>query len=141
MTTLPYPAGRRRESRLRVGMEALLERVAGNQRCELLDLSQTGARLRLTQTARVGDTVILSCGDIDRFATVVRAGDGECAVRFDDPLSWEMLVSFRAGEEALRLHRQQRESEIIRQYARSWVIGEIGRADAYVGATERRLRI
>lgn len=43
----------------------------------------------------VGKDVILRCGALDTFGTVVWAVDGRCGVAFDEPISTQELIAIR----------------------------------------------
>ena len=53
---------------------------------ELLDISQTGARLKGEQLPPIGQDVLIRFEGIEAFGTVSWSRSGECGIHFDEPL-------------------------------------------------------
>ena len=92
MGLTPLPAsrhGNRHSNRLRLAVPASL--VLTHQTCPCLidDISSTGARLRIAQPWAERRTLILVFHELRLFATVMWSRDGECGLRFDEPLERE----------------------------------------------------
>ncbi len=119
--------GRRSTPRLRLNVPAKLISVCDTQDCLLLDVSLTGAFLRLSRPLAVNDCGYLRVGEIEAFAISVRAsthnGSGAfCAVKFDVPLNGEQMIELRADA----FNADVSERRALRMAARDWVAG-IGR--------------
>ena len=110
---------RRGYSRLRLGIAARLETIAGKQSVRLIDLSQTGARLILSQPGDARDAVLTWLG-FEAFGSVIwREGD-QVGMHFDDLVPTEQLLETRR-----RAPSVVREEELeTRAAAREWVAGE-----------------
>jgi len=92
----PELRGRRGEPRAYILLPASVEALCGCNGVSLLDVSRTGARLEGADLPEVGKDIILRCGVIDTFGTVVWAISGRCGVHFDEPLGGRDLVALRA---------------------------------------------
>jgi hypothetical protein len=112
---------RRGKARLRLGIPAQLLSLHGRSRVTLLDLSETGARLRY-QGEPVRDVVIEWLG-YEAFGKVVRRGGGELGVRFDEPIAERWVLDTRE-----RLPAIARGEDHVTRYAREWVRGLEGPA-------------
>ena len=91
----PELRGRRAEPRTHILLPASVEALDGSQRIKLLDVSRTGARLEGAALPEVGKDVILRCGAIDTFGTVVWAASERCGVHFDEPITVSDLIALR----------------------------------------------
>lgn len=91
----PERRGRRADPRAHIELPATVDALSGHQRISLLDISLAGARLEGADLPAVGKDVILKCGEIDTFGTVIWAVAGRCGVQFDEPISTKELIALR----------------------------------------------
>lgn len=96
----PTTRGRRRFGRLRLRLRAKLITIHGTTNGMLVDLSLTGARVRLANTVpRSGDAMLQWEGHggegQEAFGMIVWVHGGECGVLFDEPLSEAILLGMR----------------------------------------------
>ena len=91
----PELRGRRAEPRAYIHLLASVEGLDGRNSVSLLDVSRTGARLEAAQLPAVGKDVVLRCGSIDTFGTVVWNTSGRCGVHFDEPIGGKELMALR----------------------------------------------
>ena len=96
----PERRGRRDSPRAHIVLPATLDALSGRQHTSLLDVSQSGACLEGKDLPAVGKDVILKCGQVDTFGTVIWATDGRCGVWFDEPISAKELMALRQVAEA-----------------------------------------
>jgi hypothetical protein len=87
--------GRRAEPRASIVLPASVEALNGRQPLSLIEVSRAGARLEGHDMPAVGKDVILRCGKLDTFGTVVWAVNGRCGVQFDEPLDTQQLIEIR----------------------------------------------
>ena len=92
----PELRGRRAEPRAYIQLPASVEALDGRNSVSLLDVSRTGARLEAADLPAVGKDVVLRCGAIDTFGTVVWNISGRCGVHFDEPIGGQDLMALRA---------------------------------------------
>jgi len=92
----PERRGRRTEPRAQILLPASVDALSGHNRVGLLEVSRTGARLEAADLPGVGKDIVLKCGSIDTFGTVVWNVSGRCGVHFDEPISGQDLVALRA---------------------------------------------
>jgi len=92
----PELRGRRAEPRAYIQLPASVEALDGRNSVSLLDVSRTGARLEAADLPAVGKDVVLRCGAIDTFGTVVWNISGRCGVHFDAPIGRQDLMALRA---------------------------------------------
>ncbi len=117
---------RRGKARLRVGIPADLLTVHGRSPVTLLDLSETGARLRYEGDG-ISDGVLEWLG-YEAFGAVVRHADSEVGLRFDEPIAQDCVLDTRERLPTM----QQGEDEVVR-FAREWVGGRDGqRVSAHI---------
>lgn len=132
MRPAPLPAeltfiekiGRRGAPRLHMSVPAKLMSTAETQQCMLVDISQTGARIRLERPLPAGRSGYLKVGPIEVFATALRRSPGDQygginGLEFDIRLSKAQVLMLRAYAEDYELA----ERRAARQQARSWVTG------------------
>jgi hypothetical protein len=111
----PEQASRRAFSRLRLGIGAQLETLDGRQRVRLIDLSQGGAHLILSQPGDIREAV-LTWLRFETFGTVVWREDARIGLKFDKLLPLAVLVETR--RRAPTVVREEAEAA-----AREWVAG------------------
>lgn len=118
-TYQPLPSGQRYFSRARLNLPARLVTFNGTSDCTLIDLSRTGAKLRASESPRIGSMVMVEGLQIELFGTVRWANKGLFGFEFDAPLPLDRVVALRyyADDEAVR----QKEAQLA--YARNWVQG------------------
>jgi PilZ domain-containing protein len=91
----PRPSGRRAELRAPVRLLVSVETLDGTRRVSLLEVSLSGARLEGETLPPVGKDVVLTCGSVEAFGTIVWAAGERCGVHFDDPIGIPELVALR----------------------------------------------
>ena len=80
----PGPAGNRKSERVPVTLGGAIFATGIKQECQIMDLSQGGARLRLDKPIALDGDLRLYIKGFGRFQTqVVRSNDNEMAVRFN----------------------------------------------------------
>lgn len=87
--------GRRRNSRLRLGVPAQLITLHGQFTASLADLSQSGAHLRSRGELVRGEELVVTWLGFEAFGTVVWAVNGEAGLEFDEPLAEAILLQTR----------------------------------------------
>src|SRR5690606_26201902 len=107
---------RRGKARLRLGIPAQLLSLHGRSRVTLLDLSESGARIRYDGQPVID--VVLEWLGYEAFGRVVRHSGRELGVRFDEPISQAWVLDTRELLPALA----QGEDQLTR-FAREWVRG------------------
>lgn len=117
----PRPAriGRRGMARLRLTMPASLVLLTGTQRCTLLDLSRSGARIVLDTPVKPGSEAVLQAPGLECFGTLVWQRDGRAGLRFDRMVSEERMVAMRDFAD----HQEDRTAELMRQSVQEWISG------------------
>lgn len=118
MTDLPVDQGgapRRAHLRLQLGMPAQLETLDGRQRVRLIDLSQGGAHLLLSQESDLHEGM-LTWLRFETFGMVVWREGLDVGLEFDKLLPLGVLVETR--QQAPDVVREEEE-----QAAREWVAG------------------
>ena len=123
MTQIQSIAGRRAKGRLRLGLEGTLDMVSGAVRCEIVDLSNGGARLSLPQPPRVGSWCVLVLDKVEAFGQVVWRRDRLCGLQFEQPISDAILLEFLQRCDELLKAQLAREPTERLEFARSWVNG------------------
>jgi hypothetical protein len=111
-------APRRAFSRLRLGITAQLETLDGRQRVRLIDLSQGGAHVILSQAGDIRQAV-LTWLRFETFGTVVWREGVHIGLKFDKLLPLAVLVETR--QRAPSVVRE--EAMGAQQAAREWVAG------------------
>lgn len=119
----PSITGRRAAARLRLGVDAQLVTLAGAERCELVDLSLSGARVALAREPGgllgEGEGALLRVGGLEAFGEIVRCGSHGLAFAFDEPLANEDVLAMRAHAEGI----SREPDRTLRRQARDWVTG------------------
>lgn len=122
---LPYfdQLGRRGALRIHVVVSAKLIGVADTRNCTLIDLSRTGARIRLSDPVAVGTAGFLQVGQLQAFGIAVRGrteeNGGINGLVFDEPLTRDQLLSVR--EYAKNYELAERRAALLA--ARAWATG------------------
>ena len=73
----------------------------------MVDVSQSGERIAGHNLPAVGKDVLLKIDDVELFGSIVRASEGEAAIKFDWPIGATVLVSLHAV-----LDEQSREARL-----------------------------
>lgn len=106
--------GRRRASRRATLIAVSVETLAGYLRAELINISETGAKLRGRQMPPVGGDVLLKLGGNEVFGCVVWAAPGLCGVQFDEVIEEALLKEMKAeAVSALANHLTPEERQIL----------------------------
>ncbi len=94
--------GRRRDSRLRIRMGVPTQELTldGQDSASLLDLSQSGAHIRVTAALRRGQDVMLWWLGFEAFGKVVWIEANEAGVEFDELLPTPVLLQTRQQVDA-----------------------------------------
>lgn len=116
----PELRGRRTEPRALIGLRTSTETLSGRCDPTLMNLSCAGAGLEGQGLPGVGKDVLLTCGTIEVFGTVLWSADGRCGVCFDEPISRHVLAELRRTA-AMAANSRVTEDEI--QAAADWVNG------------------
>jgi len=121
MTELPVhddQAPRRAYSRLRLGISARLETLEGRQRVRLIDLSQGGAHVVVSQTGDIRQAV-LTWLNFETFGTVAWTEGPHIGLKFDRSLPLGVLVETRQRAPSV----VKEEAMGAQLAARDWVAG------------------
>lgn len=117
-------AGRRAAPRLRLAIPARFVSIYATQRCMLVDISRTGARIALAAPVAMGQCGYLEIDRFEIFGAVVRMHrEGEVAfnaIAFDDPIASDAVLLIRTYAEGLEV----RAHLALREQVRRWVSGE-----------------
>lgn len=116
----PERRGRRENPRAQIVLPATVDALSGLQHISLLDISRHGACLAGASLPAMGRDVILRCGALDAFGTVVWAAPGRCGLVFDEPISASELVALRRVANAAELSAISDEE---RQATADWISG------------------
>ena len=114
---------RRGKARLRLGIPAAFITVNGRQEISLLDLSQSGARLRVDDSEPVGRG-ILKWMDFEAFGSVVRRNGKDIGLQFEEPIESDWVLDTKEW-----LPEVPRAKDELRQFARDWVRGRAPRKE------------
>jgi hypothetical protein len=69
--------------------------LTGRSEATLLDLSSAGAQLMGGALPALGKDVLVRCGSIEVFGTVVWAEKGRCGIQFDEPITPREVAELR----------------------------------------------
>ena len=108
---------RRGKARLRAGIPAVLVTMNGRQVISLVDLSESGAGLVVKDGWRINGGV-LKWMDYEVYGTVVRRGDKDIGLRFEEPIDQDWVLNTRQWLPALADGKAE-----LRRFARDWVKG------------------
>ncbi len=112
--------GRRRDSRLRLGVPAQLITLSGQSSASLCDLSQSGAHVRAKGVLERGEDAVLTWLGFEAFGRIVWAGDGEAGLEFDELLAPAILIATR-DQVDLGFAPSTRQAD--HDQARDWYLG------------------
>lgn len=119
-----YPASnhRRRDARLRIrrGIPSQILTLDGQGSASLLDLSQSGAHLRVKAPLRNGQDVMLWWLGFEAFGRVVWASENEAGVEFHDLLPTPILLQTRHQVDAGVAPSTEKQAH---EQAREWYLG------------------
>ena len=87
--------GRRAELRAPIRLPVSIETLEGVKRISLLEASLSGARLEGANLPGAGKDVVLLCGEVEAFGTIVWAAGERRGLHFDEPISVSELVGLR----------------------------------------------
>lgn len=108
---------RRANPRLPLGIGARFDTLDGRQNVRLIDLSQGGAHVILSEPGEVSEGVLAWLG-FDSYAVVAWQRDGHVGLTFDRPLPLAWLVETRK-----RAPSVVQEEAMGSELARAWVSG------------------
>lgn len=116
-------AGRRREARLRVRLEAQLITLDGTIRTVMADLSRNGARVAGTlPRMRTHQQAIIQWNRFEAFGIIAWVDGNQCGILFDEPLSQPVLLKTRELYDTAPL---QSARELARSSASAFVQGKV----------------
>ncbi len=118
--TVSADEGRRIFARLEVGFGAWLETLDGKQSVRLVNLSQGGAQLILSEPEAAGEGV-LTWLDFETFGELAWQDEERVGLTFDRPLPPVCLAETRR-----RAPSVLQDEEMGASLAKAWVSGEIG---------------
>ncbi|WP_184250440.1 PilZ domain-containing protein [Novosphingobium chloroacetimidivorans] len=113
--------GRRATARLRTRVAARLILLDGTQHCVLIDISLSGARVKTSKSARLGDEAVLTWGDFEVFGQVVWATETHCGLALIDPIDDAVLLATRQWDQ---IARPPEERNLSRLSATAWAQGK-----------------
>lgn len=134
-TALACPdfAPRRGRARLRVGVSAAIATMNGRQGITLLNLSESGALLRVKDSAPF-DRGVLKWVNYEAFGVVAWRKGSDVGLRFDEPIDRAWLLDTRE-----RLPALSKGHDEFRQFASDWATGGAGHGPRTpVSASHRR---
>jgi hypothetical protein len=91
----PQLRGRRAQPRAPILLSGSVDAIAGRKRVSLLEVSLEGARLEGADLPAVGRDVVLVCGPVDAFGTVIWATSHRRGIQFDRPISTHELLALQ----------------------------------------------
>ena len=104
---------RRAHSRLPLGIDAYLDTLDGRQKVRLVDLSQAGAHIVLSNPEVVKEGVLTWLG-FDTFGITTWQHDDDVGFKFDRLLSTHVLEQTR-----------ERAPAVVLEMAQAWVSGDL----------------
>lgn len=93
---LDGPGGRRAVPREPVLLNAALLTLSASDTVTLLDVSKTGARIRIKEAPFLRQHVWLKINPADIFGIIIWVEGDECGMLFDSPLADDEVVSLQA---------------------------------------------
>lgn len=109
---LDGPGGRRAAPRASVLMTAAMHALGSSQTVSVLDVSQTGAKLRTRLPLKLDQHVWIKIPPNDVFGSVVWAEGAECGIHFDTPLSAEDAAILQARGKVVIMPRLSLEEQL-----------------------------
>jgi hypothetical protein len=91
----PQSRGRRALPRAPILLSGSVDAVSGRKRISLLEVSLDGARLQGADLPPAGRDIVLKCGPVDAFGTVIWATSNRRGIRFDQPIGTHELLTLR----------------------------------------------
>ena len=91
----PELRGRRSEPRAVIGLRTTTEMLSGRREATLLNLSAAGSQLMGGGLPGLGKDVLVTCGPIEAFGTVVWAERDRCGIQFDEPITPQQVAKLR----------------------------------------------
>jgi len=91
----PAPVERRREKRSALGVAVSLFSVTQSRVVLMLDVSTGGARISGQSLPETGKDILLKIADTELFGRVIRSGEGEAAIKFEQPIDDAVLDELR----------------------------------------------
>ena len=116
----PELRGRRSEPRAVIGLRTCTEMLSGRREATLMNLSAAGAQLTGDVLPALGKDVLVTCGPIEVFGTVVWSEAKRCGILFDEPITPKMVAELRRTAAAAD-HSSVSEDEI--RAAEDWLNG------------------
>ena len=116
----PELRGRRSTPRAVIGLRTMTEMLSGRSEATLLNLSSAGAQLMGEALPVAGKDVLVTCGPIEVFGTVVWAEKDRCGIQFDEPITPKMVAELRRTAAAAD-HSTVRQDEM--RAAEDWLNG------------------
>lgn len=113
----PGELHRRKRPRLRLGIRARLETLDGTYDVELLDISQTGAKLHFRAPVHPGSAV-LQWLDYEAFGETVWKNGAVLGMRFDPDLPDSVIVKTR------ELAHSAKSGADVTSAAKAWATGD-----------------
>jgi hypothetical protein len=92
---------RRGSERVPVSGVVHLQTAGGDWRGNICDLSETGARVEISNPPPVGATALLKWDGLELFSRIVWVKDDGCGVMFDKPISIAVVENAR-GDTSVR---------------------------------------
>jgi hypothetical protein len=87
--------GRRVSPRASILLSASVDSLSGRKRVSLLEVSLTGARLEGAGLPAPGSGIILACGPVDTFGTVIWAAADRRGIEFDEEITVQQLLALQ----------------------------------------------
>lgn len=125
MSSPPIPgsedpqSGRRKSSRLRLFLPAVVEEMTGSGPSSIWNLSTIGAQISTESVLRVGSDVILKYGPIDALCLVVWANGNTYGLEFEEPVTEDAIVFARCTAE----HQPEQQERARLAAAKGWSEG------------------
>jgi hypothetical protein len=91
----PELRGRRSEPRAVIGLRTTTEMLSGRCEATLMNLSAAGAQLSGDALPALGKDVLVTCGPIEVFGTVVWVESKRCGIQFDEAITPKMVAELR----------------------------------------------
>lgn len=99
----PQRRGRRAQPRVSILLSGSVDAISGRKQVNLLEVSVDGARLEGHDLPATGREVVLKCGPVDAFGTVIWATSNRRGVSFDEPIGTKELIALRDASVSVEL--------------------------------------